>query len=631
MPKIKSAEELDAWVANRFPGRQWQGCFKKYLQICKAARKLCKDDDPSLEDCCSALQSIGAPLRFKDFEPAARLEFASRLSAKLVAYRQTRTLVPRSAQGLNQENASSANPATAPGHTRGQASATRADSQIGPLANMASDVEAAPPAKRLCTETEGSTSFVEQTTTAPSPDTTVIVDDSTPAKRPKCVDADVTGVDIDTVPEAAVTPPRSNGACGAVTPARPDTHLSQSTALRLSQSCRKSPLSAPSFAARSEGSTMPLVLNARRQLDEIIRAAEPRLLEAAKPKVRGLYDHFKINCADQGDDYVPLRRVNDKSNPEYDQMRYVRLQLASKLSPHDFKLLALLPRPQNALGPEYYGDVEKCDGGYRWTFVQARVPLCSEAFASQTAAYEALRWIQLELYPVWMNEADRHNHIQYLMRRRTDEQKVAALASEPVLAFARETLTQSLSQPHAATGQRGDLRHDPLVCGFANLGNTCYLNAVTQCLLHCRPFRHDLEATQQGGASFIGDKLKALFEVYKDGTATRSQVRPRLLAFIAQVLRQTGFAGGIQQDAAECLMHLLLSIDLGEMQKRVCGANAVASVESMILCGIADEAQVGDKINIFNTKTKRERAKGLTRSAHQPFAALNIAEGMPRG
>jgi hypothetical protein len=78
-------------------------------------------------------------------------------------------------------------------------------------------------------------------------------------------------------------------------------------------------------------------------------------------------------------------------------------------------------------------------------------------------------------------------------------------------------------------------------------------------------------------------------------------------------------------------MHLLLSIDRGEMQKRVCGADAVASVESMILCGIADEAQVSDKINILNAKSKQKRAKGLTRSAHQPVTALNIAGGMPRG
>ena len=39
-------------------------------------------------------------------------------------------------------------------------------------------------------------------------------------------------------------------------------------------------------------------------------------------------------------------------------------------------------------------------------------------------------------------------------------------------------------------------------------------------------------------------------------------------------------------------MHILLSADKGEMQKRVCDANAVASLESMVLCEIADEAQV---------------------------------------
>ena len=48
-------------------------------------------------------------------------------------------------------------------------------------------------------------------------------------------------------------------------------------------------------------------------------------------------------------------------------------------------------------------------------------------------------------------------------------------------------------------------------------------------------------------------------------------------------------------------MHLLLSIAGGDMQRRVCGANAAASVESMILCEIADEAQVQDTIiNVFS-------------------------------
>ena len=90
----------------------------------------------------------------------------------------------------------------------------------------------------------------------------------------------------------------------------------------------------------------------------------------------------------------------------------------------------------------------------------------------------------------------------------------------------------------------------------------------------------------------MGDNVRALLTAYLDAEATDASVRVRLASYVEQVLRQTGFTGGVQQDAAECLMHLLLSIDQGRMQGRVCGANAVASVESMILCEIADEAQV---------------------------------------
>ena len=543
--RFGSAREIDDWVAARYPAtnRKWNANFQKYLrESAKEQHAKCKPDDgPSLQDFCAAFSDMRITFReyLRSTDAHKKKEIAACIADSLLAYRSSME-------------------------------------------------EREPPAKRTCTDT--ASPAMEQHAEQPANDPPVApIDTPTPAKRSE--------LDKDAAVDAAMTPPRGDGSGSGVaaTPARPDTHLSPSAALRLSQSTRKSPLSEPGFAARSVD-TPPQAEVARCQLAAIICAAETRLLEAAQKKVQQLYAHFKQKCVERGDDYVVPTRVDGKSNPDYNQKGYVR-RAASELTAHDFQLLALLPRPQNVLGPEHYGEVEKCDGGYRWTFAKAGVPQCSEAFASQAAAFEALRWIQLELYPIWLNEADRENHIRYLMRRRTDEQQVAALANEPVLAFARAGLTKSISQPHASTSQRVDLRHDPLACGFANLGNTCYLNAVTQCLLHCRPFRHDLEATQQDGASFTGDKLKALFDVYKDGAATTSQVSPRLLDFVAQVLRQAGFAGGTQQDAAECLMHLLLSIDRGEMQQRVCGANAVASVESMILCEIADEAQVGDRIN----------------------------------
>ena len=175
MPTIRSAADLDAWVHERFPGRQWQKGFKQYLEGCKAARKQCQhdSDDPSLQDCCLAVKDFGAPLScFKDFDPAERPHFANRLNAKLVAYRKKQTAMPHGTQDLRQGAASSSNPTTAPGHSREQASVTRATSHDGPLADVGSDVGAAPPPKRVCTENSGSTSRLEQAA-APAPDTTL--------------------------------------------------------------------------------------------------------------------------------------------------------------------------------------------------------------------------------------------------------------------------------------------------------------------------------------------------------------------------------------------------------------------------------------------------------------------------
>ena len=52
------------------------------------------------------------------------------------------------------------------------------------------------------------------------------------------------------------------------------------------------------------------------------------------------------------------------------------------------------------------------------------------------------------------------------------------------------------------------------------------------------------------------------------------------------------FPAGSQHDAAECLMYLLHTVDNGRMQQRVCGAHAAVSVEGMILCCAAEDAQV---------------------------------------
>ena len=127
--------------------------------------------------------------------------------------------------------------------------------------------------------------------------------------------------------------------------------------------------------------------------------------------------------------------------------------------------------------------------------------------------------------------------------------------------------------------------------GFPNLGNTCYINSVLQCFYHCEPFRHDLEQ-QSEGVSFMGDHLRSLWSTYQSPSTSEPELIVPLSGVVGQILRHSGFPGGVQQDAAECLMHILLAVDGGRMQQRVCGAYAVASVENMILCSAAAEAQV---------------------------------------
>ena len=317
---------------------------------------------------------------------------------------------------------------------------------------------------------------------------------------------------------------------------------------------------------------------------------------------------------------------------------HVRAKL-NVLSVNDFGLIALQPLilgRQEA--PKLFGTVEKCEGGWRWTFAPANVDQVSKPHVSKEVAEAELRWLQLDLYPAWADEDFRAEHLRRLLQRRQNEPQLISLLAKRSLAVAREPLAKlaglSYSSVGASSGssgdlpsQRVDLRHQTPLCGLPNVGNTCFLNAVTQCLLHCRPFRFDLEA-QQAGASYLGDRLKSLWEVYKHKNAIAAEIAQPLASWVDQVCNHASFAVGTQHDAAECLMHLLLGIDRGEMQKRVCGANAVASVESMILCEIADEAQVSE---VSANQVNRMRLVRLCLPTGRPAARVCQYNVHPRG
>ena len=87
--------------------------------------------------------------------------------------------------------------------------------------------------------------------------------------------------------------------------------------------------------------------------------------------------------------------------------------------------------------------------------------------------------------------------------------------------------------------------------GFPNLGSTCYLNATLQCLFHSAPFRRDLLG-QAPGASFMGDRLRALLHVVRKERATVAQILAPLADVVQHVLNHTGWAGGKQEDAGGC-------------------------------------------------------------------------------
>ena len=237
---------------------------------------------------------------FKSFDPAERPQFTKDLNEKLVAYRKKKTAVPRRTHDPSQDAASSTNVATTPGDTRKQASVTRATSHNGPLADMGSDVEALPPPKRVCAETQGSR---DEQTAAPAPDTTLGIDESTPAKRPKR--ADVDGAGLDTTPSAGVTPATPQSA----------SRFSNANAWRLAQSSRKSPLPDVTVSPHGVSCTLADAGVLRKRLHERVEAQELRLITVVSAAVCDVYKHVKTSRLMKAyPAYLPKNRHKEQSD-----------------------------------------------------------------------------------------------------------------------------------------------------------------------------------------------------------------------------------------------------------------------------------------------------------------------------
>ena len=140
-----------------------------------------------------------------------------------------------------------------------------------------------------------------------------------------------------------------------------------------------------------------------------------------------------------------------------------------------------------------------------------KLNVCSiQVFSTKQEAAMELAAIREDLCDIgWHDVRKREQLLRLVVQRRSKLQHLHRLAQVNTLPFARPLLSQLAVSSGTHLGLPGDRAQ-----GFPNLGNTCYINAVVQCLLHCTPFRHDLER-QAAGASFMGDCLRDLWNSYK--------------------------------------------------------------------------------------------------------------------
>ena len=189
-------------------------------------------------------------------------------------------------------------------------------------------------------------------------------------------------------------------------------------------------------------------------------------------------------------------------------MRQYVADATGNLSNIDYRLLSEIAHIFKMADGKSFKSVFGCEvaveGGWQWTF-EPYIQVSSDTFNTKQEATQELSCIQKELYHAWPEKDKREAHLKSIVQRRAQLKALQSVAEERSLKFARKSLQQHC---------RGCSSTPDVARGFPNLNNTCYINSVLQCLLHCTPFRHDLEG-QQSGSNFLGDCLKDLIKSRK--------------------------------------------------------------------------------------------------------------------
>ena len=231
----------------------------------------------------------------------------------------------------------------------------------------------------------------------------------------------------------SIRPPNAGAALASPVSA---TRLSESSARRIAQSVRKSPLLADGASPCYD--SVKAIVRSRSFAAEVV-SKERRLLDAVRVPVREIYKFVKQKG-------LPVKAKGETHAKAFNQMHGVRLRcrgVGAVFSAAELELLALRTDILAADGVAYFGLVEEFDGGWRWTFAPAGVNRSSEPFPTKEAAEEELRWLQLDLYPTWTDKDARDEHLKGLIQRRRDEPRLVSLLSEPSMSAAREPLARS--------------------------------------------------------------------------------------------------------------------------------------------------------------------------------------------
>lgn len=263
--RFACAADIDAWVAAHFPtsSRKWNDNFQRYLrESAKEQRAKCKPDDgPSLQDCCAVFKDTRITFRehLRSTDAQKKKNLAACISDSLLAYRSS------IAEG---------------GRSRIITTASEPTS-VACRPNAASVISAAGPS--VGGPSEKTRRVAEVGTYA----------DATPAKRLKC-DGDAYE-DAFTTPIAAATPharglnstPNAGAALASPVSA---TRLSESSARRIAQSVRKSPLLADGASPCYD--SVKAIVQSRSFAAEVV-SKERRLLDAVRVPVREIYKFVK--------------------------------------------------------------------------------------------------------------------------------------------------------------------------------------------------------------------------------------------------------------------------------------------------------------------------------------------------